>query len=129
MTLQGAWEGFGTQQVSSTGADAVPELCLMPASSVAQHLLRATGAAWPWHPVMAAASWTCSRNISASFSSLGKIPIPSHCLGAALLFLQQNSTAWWCLFQESFNQDLSGVVGGSLGAHQKYGGFFSPQKP
>lgn len=53
--------------------------------------------------MMSAESWACLKNISASFSPL--IPIPSHCLGAALLFLQQNSTAkrastknsagWW----------------------------------
>lgn len=131
MTPQSAWEGFGTQQVPSTGADAVAELCLVPTPSVPWHLLSGCSflrGSWPWHPVMSAASWTCSRNIPASFSSLGQIPTPSHCLGAALLFLQQNSTAWCCLFQESFHQDPSGEVGGSLGAHQKYAAFFCPQK-
>lgn len=50
----------------------------MPTSSVPWHLLSGfsflggTGAGHPGTPVMSAANWTCSRNISASFSSLGK---------------------------------------------------------
>lgn len=59
---------------------AVAEFCLVPTSSVPWHLLsgcsflRDTGAARPGTPAMSAASWTCSRNISAPFSSLGKFP-------------------------------------------------------
>lgn len=81
-----------------------------------------------WHPVMSAASWACSRIASASLSCLGKAPSLLTAWGSSSVPAAELSSLVGSVPGQLQPRPQQGV-GGSLGAHQKYSGFFCPWKP